>query len=74
MGCVVNGPGEAREADLGVASGNGKGQIFVKGEVIRTVPEDQIVETLITEANRVAEEMGLEEDEESGASPTVTVG
>ncbi|MCY1683961.1 flavodoxin-dependent (E)-4-hydroxy-3-methylbut-2-enyl-diphosphate synthase [Kocuria sp. SL71] len=74
MGCVVNGPGEAREADLGVASGNGKGQIFVKGEVIRTVPEDQIVETLIAEANRVAEEMGLEEDEESGASPTVTVG
>src|SRR5947209_11454628 len=46
MGCVVNGPGEAREADLGVASGNGKGQIFVKGEVIKTVPEAQIVETL----------------------------
>ena len=41
MGCVVNGPGEAREADLGVASGNGKGQIFVKGEVIKTVPERQ---------------------------------
>ena len=39
MGCVVNGPGEAREADLGVASGNGKGQIFVRGEVIKTVPE-----------------------------------
>ncbi|SDK83810.1 4-hydroxy-3-methylbut-2-en-1-yl diphosphate synthase, partial [Actinopolyspora mzabensis] len=50
MGCVVNGPGEAREADLGVASGNGKGQIFVKGEVIKTVPENQIVETLIEEA------------------------
>src|SRR4051795_13211029 len=50
MGCVVNGPGEAREADLGVASGNGKGQIFVKGEVIKTVPESQIVETLIEEA------------------------
>lgn len=45
MGCVVNGPGEAREADLGVASGNGKGQIFVKGKVIKTVPESQIVET-----------------------------
>jgi (E)-4-hydroxy-3-methylbut-2-enyl-diphosphate synthase len=55
MGCVVNGPGEAREADLGVASGNGKGQIFVKGEVIKTVPEDQIVETLIEEAMRLAE-------------------
>ncbi|WP_188359829.1 flavodoxin-dependent (E)-4-hydroxy-3-methylbut-2-enyl-diphosphate synthase [Rothia aerolata] len=57
MGCVVNGPGEAREADLGVASGNGKGQIFVKGEVIKTVPEAEIVETLITEAHRIADEM-----------------
>jgi (E)-4-hydroxy-3-methylbut-2-enyl-diphosphate synthase len=47
MGCIVNGPGEAREADLGVASGNGKGQIFIKGKVIQTVPEDQIVETLL---------------------------
>jgi (E)-4-hydroxy-3-methylbut-2-enyl-diphosphate synthase len=69
MGCVVNGPGEAREADLGVASGNGKGQIFVKGEVVKTVPESQIVETLIEEALRIAEEQG-----EAGAgSPTVTV-
>src|SRR3712207_1071695 len=58
MGCVVNGPGEAREADLGVASGNGKGQIFVKGEVIKTVPESEIVATLIAEANRIAQEMG----------------
>ena len=58
MGCVVNGPGEAREADLGVASGNGKGQIFVKGEVIKTVPESQIVETLIEEALRLAERDG----------------
>lgn len=57
MGCVVNGPGEAREADLGVASGNGKGQIFVKGEVIKTVPESEIVQTLIAEANRLAAEM-----------------
>ncbi|MDQ3528005.1 MAG: flavodoxin-dependent (E)-4-hydroxy-3-methylbut-2-enyl-diphosphate synthase [Actinomycetota bacterium] len=73
MGCVVNGPGEAREADLGVASGNGKGQIFVKGEVIKTVPESQIVETLIEEAMRIAEEMG--EHEGSGDSkPLVTVG
>ena len=60
MGCVVNGPGEAREADLGVASGNGKGQIFVKGEVIKTVPEHQIVETLIEEALRMAESMEAE--------------
>nr|WP_225751019.1 flavodoxin-dependent (E)-4-hydroxy-3-methylbut-2-enyl-diphosphate synthase [Pseudoclavibacter sp. Marseille-Q3772] len=57
MGCVVNGPGEAREADLGVASGNGKGQIFVKGEVIKTVPESEIVPTLIAEAQRIAAEM-----------------
>jgi (E)-4-hydroxy-3-methylbut-2-enyl-diphosphate synthase len=59
MGCVVNGPGEAREADLGVASGNGKGQIFVRGEVVKTVPESQIVETLIDEAMRISEEMKL---------------
>ena len=57
MGCVVNGPGEAREADLGVASGNGKGQIFVRGEVVKTVPESEIVATLIAEAMRLAEEM-----------------
>ncbi len=54
MGCVVNGPGEAREADLGVASGNGKGQIFVRGQVVKTVPESQIVETLVEEAIRLA--------------------
>lgn len=57
MGCVVNGPGEAREADLGVASGNGKGQIFVRGQVVKTVPESQIVETLLDEAMRLAAEM-----------------
>ena len=57
MGCVVNGPGEAREADLGVASGNGRGQIFVKGEVIKVVAEADIVATLIEEANRLAAEM-----------------
>ena len=74
MGCVVNGPGEAREADLGVASGNGKGQIFVRGEVIKTVPESMIVETLIEEAMRIAEEMGEPVDEESAGAPSVTVG
>ncbi|KOV61917.1 flavodoxin-dependent (E)-4-hydroxy-3-methylbut-2-enyl-diphosphate synthase [Streptomyces sp. MMG1121] len=61
MGCVVNGPGEAREADLGVASGNGKGQIFVKGEVVKTVPESKIVETLIEEAVKLAERTSPEE-------------
>ena len=70
MGCVVNGPGEAREADLGVASGNGKGQIFVKGEVIKTVPESQIVETLIEEAMRIAE--GMETVDGAEASVTVS--
>ena len=57
MGCVVNGPGEAREADLGVASGKGKGQIFVRGEVIKVVPEALIVETLIEEAMKLAEQL-----------------
>src|SRR5674476_774568 len=69
MGCVVNGPGEAREADLGVASGNGKGQIFVRGVVIKTVPEAQIVETLIEEAMRLAESMEPVE----GGSPVVSI-
>ncbi len=72
MGCVVNGPGEAREADLGVASGNGQGQIFVKGVVIKTVPESQIVETLIEEAMRIAAELG-DAGSTSGA-PVVSVG
>jgi (E)-4-hydroxy-3-methylbut-2-enyl-diphosphate synthase len=68
MGCVVNGPGEAREADLGVASGNGKGQIFVRGQVIKTVPEAMIVETLIEEAMKLAAEI------EATGEPTVVVG
>ena len=71
MGCVVNGPGEAREADLGVASGNGKGQIFVKGEVIKTVPESKIVETLIEEAMKIAEQM--EKDGVMSGEPEVSV-
>ncbi|MDR1807398.1 MAG: flavodoxin-dependent (E)-4-hydroxy-3-methylbut-2-enyl-diphosphate synthase [Propionibacteriaceae bacterium] len=68
MGCVVNGPGEAREADLGVASGNGKGQIFVQGEVIRTVPEAEIVPTLLAEARRLAAERP-----DAAGAPVVTV-
>jgi (E)-4-hydroxy-3-methylbut-2-enyl-diphosphate synthase len=72
MGCVVNGPGEAREADLGVASGNGKGQIFVRGQVVRTVPEHAIVETLIDEAMRLADEM--DRSEPGAGGPVVTVG
>ncbi|MET0692626.1 MAG: flavodoxin-dependent (E)-4-hydroxy-3-methylbut-2-enyl-diphosphate synthase [Propionibacteriaceae bacterium] len=69
MGCVVNGPGEAREADLGVASGNGKGQIFVRGEVIKTVKESDIVETLIEEAMKLADSMPAGE-----GAPQVSVG
>ncbi|MFP3713582.1 flavodoxin-dependent (E)-4-hydroxy-3-methylbut-2-enyl-diphosphate synthase [Isoptericola variabilis] len=74
MGCVVNGPGEAREADLGVASGNGKGQIFVRGEVVKTVPEAMIVETLIEEAMRIADEMPAPENDAQAGAPVVTVG
>ncbi len=70
MGCVVNGPGEAREADLGVASGNGKGQIFVKGKVIKTVPESKIVETLIEEALKIADQM---ETSEKSGEPQVVI-
>ncbi|MGW5383921.1 flavodoxin-dependent (E)-4-hydroxy-3-methylbut-2-enyl-diphosphate synthase [Nocardia sp. NPDC003963] len=55
MGCVVNGPGEASAADIGVSSGNGKGQIFVRGEVVRTVAESQIVTALLEEALRLTE-------------------
>ncbi|MCL2784082.1 MAG: flavodoxin-dependent (E)-4-hydroxy-3-methylbut-2-enyl-diphosphate synthase [Propionibacteriaceae bacterium] len=57
MGCIVNGPGEAREADLGVAAGNGKGQIFVAGEVIETVAEDQILPALLSHAQRLVAEI-----------------
>ncbi|MFC7763506.1 flavodoxin-dependent (E)-4-hydroxy-3-methylbut-2-enyl-diphosphate synthase [Catellatospora bangladeshensis] len=74
MGCVVNGPGEAREADLGVASGNGKGQIFVKGEVIKTVPESLIVETLVEEAMKIAADLGIDVlGDGEPVAPVVTV-
>ncbi|WP_128772817.1 flavodoxin-dependent (E)-4-hydroxy-3-methylbut-2-enyl-diphosphate synthase [Actinomyces oricola] len=74
MGCVVNGPGEAREADLGCASGNGKGQIFVRGKVVQTVPEDRVVETLLQHAEDMAEQMRAELGEEAleGTAPMVS--
>ncbi|OFW67291.1 MAG: 4-hydroxy-3-methylbut-2-en-1-yl diphosphate synthase [Actinobacteria bacterium RBG_16_68_21] len=56
MGCVVNGPGEAREADLGIAAGRGKGHLFIKGNVIRVVPEAEMVDALVDEARRLAVE------------------
>jgi (E)-4-hydroxy-3-methylbut-2-enyl-diphosphate synthase len=60
MGCVVNGPGEAREADIGVAAGNGKGQIFRRGETIATVQEADIVETIVYFAHELADEIRAE--------------
>jgi (E)-4-hydroxy-3-methylbut-2-enyl-diphosphate synthase len=59
MGCVVNGPGEAREADLGIAAGKGRGHLFVKGHVVRVVPEDEMVAALIEAAERIMED-GIE--------------
>ena len=56
MGCVVNGPGEAREADIGIAGGKGMGLVFRKGEIIRTVPEDQLVAELFREIDALLEE------------------
>src|SRR4051812_30481604 len=56
MGCVVNGPGEAREADLGIAAGRKRGHLFVKGQVVRVVPEDEMVEALVAEAERIMDE------------------
>jgi (E)-4-hydroxy-3-methylbut-2-enyl-diphosphate synthase len=56
MGCVVNGPGEAREADLGIAAGKGRGHLFIKGQVVRVVPEAEMVDALVDEARRLAEE------------------
>jgi (E)-4-hydroxy-3-methylbut-2-enyl-diphosphate synthase len=56
MGCVVNGPGEAREADIGIAAGKGKGHLFIKGQVVRVVPEDEMVDALLEEAKKLVEE------------------
>ena len=60
MGCVVNGPGEAREADLGIAAGRKRGHLFVKGEVVKVVPEDGMVEALVEWAQIIADG-GVEE-------------
>ena len=59
MGCVVNGPGEARSADLGVAAGRKRGHLFVQGKVVRVVPEDEMVQALLAEA-RLLVEQGVE--------------
>ena len=59
MGCVVNGPGEARHADLGIAAGRRRGHLFIRGQIVRVVPEDEMVAALVEEARRIAEE-GIE--------------
>ena len=56
MGCVVNGPGEAREADLGIAAGRRRGHLFVKGQVVRVVPEEQMVDALVEWAHIIADD------------------
>lgn len=56
MGCVVNGPGEARSADLGIAAGKGRGHLFIKGKVVKVVPESEMVEALVEEGRRLVEE------------------
>jgi (E)-4-hydroxy-3-methylbut-2-enyl-diphosphate synthase len=56
MGCVVNGPGEAREADLGIAAGRHRGHLFIKGKIVRVVPEDEMVDALVFEAERIVAE------------------
>ena len=56
MGCVVNGPGEAREADLGIAAGKGQGFLVVRGEVVDKIPEDRFVDRLLEEARKIAAE------------------
>ncbi|MCH7582425.1 MAG: flavodoxin-dependent (E)-4-hydroxy-3-methylbut-2-enyl-diphosphate synthase [Acidobacteria bacterium] len=56
MGCVVNGPGEAREADIGIAAGRGRGHLFIKGRVVRVVPEEEMVDALLDEAQKLVDE------------------
>ena len=59
MGCVVNGPGEARGADIGIAAGRHKGHLFIRGKIVRVVPESEMVDALVTEAERIVAE-GIE--------------
>jgi (E)-4-hydroxy-3-methylbut-2-enyl-diphosphate synthase len=62
MGCVVNGPGEAREADLGIAGGKGQGLLFRNGEIVRKVPQAELADALVDEAWKLAEELGAADD------------
>ena len=72
MGCVVNGPGEARDADLGIAAGHERGHLFVKGEIVAVVPEDEMVDALVEWAEFIAEhgvEAALAAGRRHGAGP-----
>jgi len=68
MGCIVNGPGEAREADLGIAAGKGQGFLIVKGEVKGKIPEERFVEALVAEAGKIAAQEATERGRASGGS------
>src|SRR6202040_2650239 len=56
MGCVVNGPGKARSADLGIAAGRHRGHLFIQGQIVRVVPEDEMVSALVEEAEKLVKE------------------
>lgn len=56
MGCIVNGPGEAKEADIGIAGGKGQGLLFKKGDIVKKVPEDELISVLFTEIDKLAKE------------------
>ena len=64
LGCAVNGPGEAKEADIGIAGARGEGLLFRKGEIIRKVPEETMVEELKKEIDQIAEEYFAKQEEE----------
>jgi (E)-4-hydroxy-3-methylbut-2-enyl-diphosphate synthase len=74
MGCVVNGPGEAREADLGIAAGKGQGFLVVRGEVVDKIPEDRFVDRLLEEARKIAAERASDDgvgDDGAIAGPVI---
>jgi (E)-4-hydroxy-3-methylbut-2-enyl-diphosphate synthase len=67
MGCVVNGPAEARHADIGVTGGRGKGVIFRKGKMYKTVPQEDLLPVLLAEVDAIAAELAT-----AGAAPATT--
>lgn len=67
LGCAVNGPGEAREADIGIAGARGEGLLFRKGKIVRKVPEETMVEELKKEIDAIAEEYYQKQKQEQNA-------